>query len=103
MKYALDIAKYSHFTSRQPFDFAKYSSIGCGGEAAIAVYPESVEELTSLIGELKKDGVPYYVLGNLTNVLPPDGVSPFVVVSTKKLNAIAMGDRVFVYAGVTSR
>ena len=102
MKYALDCAKYSIFTSREPFAFKKYSSIGCGGEAAIAFYPENVEELTALINQLKKDGAAYCVLGNLTNVLPPDGCSSFAVVCTKNLNTIAVGETVFVYAGVTS-
>lgn len=102
VKYALDFANYLDFTSREPFDFAKNSSIGCGGRAAIAFYPESHVELTELVEKLQKDGVKYYVLGNLTNVLPPDGFSSFAVISMKRLNAIAMGDKVFAYAGVTS-
>ena len=102
VKYALDFSAYEQFTSRQPFDFSKHSSIGCGGTAPIAFYPQSVEELIALVEKLTKDGVRYYVLGNLTNVLPPDEEVDFAVVSTKRLNAIAMGDRVFASVGVTS-
>ena len=99
---AFDFAEYSKFASASPFDFSKNSSIGCGGSAAIAFYPSSVAELTALVEKLEKDEIPYYVLGNLTNVLPPDGESRFAVVSTKKLNGVVMGELVFVYAGATS-
>lgn len=102
MKYALDFANYLDFTSREPFDFSLHSAIGCGGKAPIAFYPDSVAQLVTLVKKLEKGGIKYHVLGNLTNVLPPDGASSRVIVSTKRLNAIAIGDSVFVYAGVTS-
>ena len=102
MKHALDFANYLDFTAKEPFDFAMHSSIGCGGKAPIAFYPDSIVQLSELIEKLKKDGVRYCVLGKLTNVLPPDGLSSFVVVSTKKLDTIAVGDSVFAYAGITS-
>ena len=102
MKYALDFADYLDFTLKEPFDFAKNSTIGCGGRAAIAFYPESVFELVTLVEKLQRDGIKYYVLGNLTNVLPPDGFLKVAVISMKKLDTIAMGESVFAYAGVTS-
>ncbi len=102
MKYALDIENYLDFTLEESFDFAKNSSIGCGGMAAIAFYPQNVAELAALVAKLKKDGAKYYVLGNLTNVLPPDGFSQTVVISMKKLSSMAFGETVFAYAGVTS-
>ena len=102
MKHAFDFADYSNFTSKEPFDFKKNSAIGCGGEAAIAFYPESVEEVAALIEKLNKDGIKYHVLGNLSNVLPPDGFLPFAVIHTKKLVGMAFGETVFAYAGTTS-
>ena len=86
-----------------PFDYTKYSSIGCGGNALGAFYPNSVEELISLVAEFESKELPFTVLGNLTNVLPPDGESQTAVVSTKRLIGIeetACG--VFALAGVTS-
>ena len=85
------------------FDYAKGSSIGCGGRAPAAFYPETVEELVLLIKEFQEKGVPFTMLGNLTNVLPPDGESETWVISTKKLAKIERTDSgVFALAGVTS-
>lgn len=87
----------------RPFDYAKGSSIGCGGIAPAAFYPKTVEELVLLVNELQQKGVPFTVLGNLTNVLPPDGESKAWVISTKKLAKIERTDSgVFALAGVTS-
>lgn len=86
-----------------PFDYAKRSSIGCGGIAPVAFYPKTVEELISLVEELENERRPFTTLGNLTNVLPPDGNSQTAVVSTKKLVGIEETDGgVFALAGVTS-
>ncbi len=94
---------YSDYTQEKPFDFAKNSSIGCGGSAEICFYPKSVVELTSLIERLTADGIGYYILGNLTNVLPPDGDTKRAVIRTKNLNGILFTDSgAFVYTGVNS-
>ena len=86
-----------------PFDYAKRSSIGCGGSAPVAFYPESVEELIALVAELQDKEIPFTVLGNLTNVLPPDGESQTAVISTKSLTKIEETERgIFALAGVTS-
>lgn len=94
--------KYSRFFMLEDFDFSRNSSIGCGGVAPIAFFPNNVEELSSLIECLKQDGVRYCVLGNLTNVLPSDGVAGFAVICTKRMRGIAIGELIFAYAGVTS-
>lgn len=94
---------YGAYTKEEQFSFAKNSSIGCGGVAEICFYPQSVAELTSLISQLKKDGVRYYILGNLTNVLPPDDERDFAIIRTKNLNGIAVsGNGAFVYAGANA-
>ena len=102
MSERFDLTKYSTFSYQKPFDFSKSSSIGCGGLATIVFYPHDVEEWIALIGQLQQDGVRYYLLGNLTNVLPPDGFTDCVIVSTKKVDSIVVGDKLFAYAGVTS-
>ena len=102
MKTELDFSDYSDFTFQTPFDFAKNSSIGCGGVAAVVFYPSNVAEMVAVIEKLKKNGVEYRILGNLTNVLPPDGHADYAVVSTKKMDGIVMGERVFAYAGAMS-
>ncbi len=85
------------------FDFAKHSSIGCGGYAPAAYYPTTVEELERLVALLLQKGEPFTVLGNLTNVLPPDGTSKNVVVSTKRLTKITKTESgIYALAGVSS-
>ncbi len=94
---------YSAYTQEKPFSFAKNSSIGCGGTSETAFCPKSVAELTSLVNRLKKDEIAYYVLGNLTNVLPPDGGTNRAIIRTKNLNGIAFTENgAFAYAGVNS-
>ncbi len=95
-------SNYGSFTQETPFSFSNNSSIGCGGLAKVVYYPQSVVELCTLIDCLKKDGVGYYVLGNLTNVLPPDWDSDSVIIRTRNLNGILFSREIFVYAGVTS-
>lgn len=51
---------------------------------------------------MQEDGIPYYTLGNLTNVLPSDERTERVIVSTKKMDGVVLGERIFVYAGVQS-
>ncbi len=85
-----------------PFCFSACSSIGCGGFANAAYFPRTVEEISALVGVLSRENIPYYVLGNLTNVLPPDEGTEKVIVSTKRLKGITIGETLFAYAGVTS-
>ncbi len=85
-----------------PFDFSRHSTVGCGGLARIAYFPQTIEECKAQIRALSAQGAPYYVLGNLSNVLPPDEGTDRAIVSTKKLTDIQIGDYVFVQAGVTS-
>ena len=84
-----------------PFVFSAHSSIGCGGFARTAYYPETVESLQSLIKALKEKDVPFYVVGNMTNVLPPDGESRRVFIATKRLAQTDI-DNGYFGAGVTS-
>ncbi len=91
---------YRYFTREEGFDFCQKSSIGVGGKAEICFCPKSLAELTALLGLLEKDGVAYETLGNLTNVLPPDGDTRKVIVRLKNLQDIFFSECVFAYAGV---
>ncbi len=87
------------FTTEENYDYSHNSTIGAGGVSPLAIYPKTIEEAVWLLSFLEKERLPFYTLGNLSNILPPDGVSRRLVVSTKKLNAV---DENFVEAGVTS-
>ena len=94
---------YDTFSHDNAFDFSKNSSIGVGGKAEIAFCPKTVAELTDLLSKLTNDGIPYCVLGNLTNVLPSDAGTKAAVIRTKNLTGIMVTDNgVFAYAGVQS-
>ncbi|MBQ7924517.1 MAG: UDP-N-acetylmuramate dehydrogenase [Clostridia bacterium] len=93
--------KYQRFERETPFDFSKRSSIGCGGLAETAFYPRTVAELVDLIKNLRQDGVPFYTLGNLTNVLPSDGAIQSVIVCTKKMRYEENGT-LFFPSGISS-
>ena len=92
---------YSDFTMETPFDLARHSSIGCGGVADVVFYPKSVDETAKLIYKLQSDGIGYFIVGNMTNVLPIDGRYEKAIVCLKNLNGIVVGEDTFAYAGVT--
>lgn len=84
----------------RPFDFAKHSTIGCGGFARVGYYPKTDGEVKVLLSYLKNEVI---VVGNLSNVLPLEGVTEKAVLCTKKLTEIRETEEgVFVSAGVTS-
>ena len=93
---------YADFTMETPFDLARHSSIGCGGVADVVFYPKSVDETARLIQKLQSDGIGFFVVGNMTNVLPMDGRCEKAIVCLKNLNGIVVGEDTFAYAGVMS-
>ncbi len=93
--------KYQRYERETPFDFSTRSSIGCGGKSSVAFYPKTIEEMLSLLQSLEGDGIPYYTLGNLTNVLPMDGSIKSVVVCTKKMR-VERQEELFFDAGISS-
>ena len=85
-----------------PFDFARHTSIGCGGTAAAWACPKSGEELSSLLALLKEQNIPSCFLGAGANVLPRDGVFDGVVIRFSGFCSLAAeGAWVRVGAGVT--
>ncbi len=84
------------------FCFSACSSIGCGGFAKAAYFPRTTLETAGLIRALNEENIPYLTLGNLTNVLPPDEGTEKVVVSTKRLRGVEIGEKAFVLAGTGS-
>ncbi len=85
-----------------PFCFSACSSIGVGGLAKSAYFPRTVEETAALIAAIEGAGLPYVVLGNLTNVLPPDEGTKKIIVSTKRLKGTKTEEKLFAYAGTGS-
>lgn len=94
--------RYEKFTSEKNFGYARNSTIGCGGIALRAFYPQTTAELTALTQRLKSDGIGYHVLGNLSNVLPPDGTGKRAVIRMKNFREVVEKGGLYVSAGATS-
>lgn len=84
------------------YSFEQNSSIGVGGSAVAAFYPDKISQLVFLIERFQQRGVPYVVLGNTTNVLPPDGKSENVLLFTTGLCAVGFGETTFALCGTTT-
>lgn len=66
----------------------KHTSFKVGGPADYLLTPESFEEVKELINLCKKNMVPYYIVGNGTNLLVKDGGVRGVVIKLTKLNKV---------------
>lgn len=53
-------------------DMRKYTSFKAGGRAKFLVDPQNAEELSALIGALKKEAVRFFIMGNGTNFIVAD-------------------------------
>lgn len=53
-------------------DMRKYTSFKAGGNAKFLVDPQSIDELSTLIGALKKEAVRFFIMGNGTNFVVAD-------------------------------
>lgn len=93
---------FEEFTKEINFDFSKHSTIGVGGVAKIAFYPEDETRLKLLINRLKEKEIGYIVVGNMSNVLPSDKPSGKAIISTKKMIASQIGQKTYFSAGIMS-
>jgi UDP-N-acetylmuramate dehydrogenase len=58
----------------------EYTSFKAGGEASILVIPEDIVELQYAMEMVFTHGVPFYIMGNGSNILVRDGGFPGVIV-----------------------
>ncbi len=86
-----------------PYRFAPHCSIGCGGGARAAFYPANLAELLLLVDIFRREEIEFIVLGNMTNVLPSDGMYEGAVIFMNKLKSVGIGQTVFAMAGVKAK
>ena len=68
----LDFFKNNDVKYRESFGLRDLSSIKIGGMADVAAFPDSENKLIRSIERLKACGIPYRVVGRLSNTLVPD-------------------------------
>ena len=80
--------------------FAGKCSFHVGGEIALCVIAKSAEELIFAVEKAEEYGEKYVVLGNMTNILPPDALyDGTVIVTSQMCNITAGNDRFKADAG----
>lgn len=57
---------------RTEVPLSEYTSFKIGGKAEMVVNPHSTDEIKAVVALAKEQGVPYYILGNGTNMLISD-------------------------------
>ena len=84
------------------FSFSRHTTIGSGGVAAVALNPNTIEEVAYCIALLNDRQIPYCFLGAGANVLPGDGVFEGAVIRFQKIKPLyASADFLYAGAGVT--
>ena len=80
---------------------SRHTTFRVGGPADFFVTPTEEEEVRAVVNLLKKENVPYYVIGNGSNLLVGDGGYRGVVIQIcKNMNKIRVeGDMVYAQAG----
>lgn len=80
----------------------KHTSFRVGGPADIMVTPENYEQLRDIIRICNENDVPFFVLGNGTNLLVKDGGIRGVVIRLNKLNKVLVEEgKIIAQAGAS--
>ena len=83
------------------FSFARHTTIGSGGCAAVALYPSDILQAAACIAFLENNGVPYCFLGAGANVLPRDGAFEGAVIRFQRMKTLSFENELYADAGVT--
>ena len=79
---------------------AEYSSFKIGGNADIALFPDSIDKLIDAVHEMKKLRIKYTVIGNGTNVLFADsGYRGAIVFTTEMKSCTVTGNMISCESG----
>ncbi|MFD3155740.1 UDP-N-acetylmuramate dehydrogenase [Haloimpatiens sp. FM7330] len=78
----------------------KHTSFKVGGPCDILVTPKNCEQIVELIRTCIKQKIPYYIIGNGSNLLVKDGGIRGVIIKTSKLNRMEIeGEELTVESG----
>lgn len=80
----------------------RHTSFKIGGPADVLVMPSNREELLRLISFLKKESIPFFVLGNGTNLLVSEkGIRGVVIKLSCLRNVVVEGNKIIAEAGAS--
>lgn len=76
-----------------------HTSLHIGGEADYLVAPKSVEEIQAIISLCKKENMPYYVIGNGSNLLVSDkGYRGVIIKLSDEFSSVSIEDETVIRA-----
>ena len=77
----------------------KHTSFRIGGEAKVLYLPNSIEDIKKAIEISQKNSIPYYIIGNGTNLLVKDnGFDGVIIKIAKNMNSIKLVSDNKIYA-----
>ncbi|MBQ8468304.1 MAG: UDP-N-acetylmuramate dehydrogenase [Clostridia bacterium] len=84
-------------------DSSKFCSVGFGGQFEWLILPKTSQDFCEYISFLNNKQTPYKVLGNMTNIIPQDGLMKGIFVSTKLIKEPpkVVGNRIIANAGAS--
>ena len=83
-------------------EMKKHTSFKVGGPVDVLVTPESYDEVVNIIKICKGEGIPYYIIGNGSNLLIKDGGLRGIAIKLSKLNKISVeGSKLIVQSGAS--
>lgn len=78
----------------------RHTTFRIGGNADVFVCPENILELEKIVAKLNCQNLPYFVIGNGSNLLVSDKGIEGVVICTEKINSITVSEnKIFAEAG----
>lgn len=95
-----EIAGAENVVANEPM--CKHTTFRIGGYADIYVKPSTTEQFTKILKFLKESSVPYFIMGNGSNILvSDDGIRGVVIeVSSNFADAFVTGDKIEAKSGI---
>ena len=88
-------AAFPDMPHEEDFSFRAHTTVGVGGCAPLALYPRGAAELAALLRYVSERGLPYFVLGNGSNLLASDAGFDGAVICTRFVRSVrAEGERI---------
>lgn len=88
----IDFFKKQDVEYKEFFKISDISSIGIGGIARYALYPNTVQKLIRSVDYLNSRGVSFRVVGRMTNILSVSDVYDGVLILTNKLDRYCVAE-----------